>query len=474
MVLERILSNLNNLSSPRVHLVGIKGVGMTGLAQLLKTRGFRVSGSDTHEKFFTDTILKHLKIQVIEHFSAKNIRGADFIISSNAYLGQKLLNPEIAVARKKRIPIFSYPDAVAQLFNNSYGIAVAGSHGKSTLSAMLAVTLEKLGADPTALIGAEVLNWKTTARTGKKPPYYFVLEADEYKKAFLKYKPKIIVITSADWDHPDVFPSPKSYRAAFISFIKQLAPGGIIVFWGDDPEVQKIVSYAAKKTEKISYGNSSSHTVRVTRVNVSPRGTTFSVTYKEKSLGQFHTALIGRRNASNATAVITVCLSLGFTTNAIRKALATFRGTRRRFEVLSHKKGPLIIDDYGHHPAEIKATIHAAREAFPKRRILVLFQPHTFSRTQALFPDFVAALTTADKAYILTTYGSAREQKGAVGSQDLAKALGSPYFETQQSAIRYLSRELRPRDVLLAMGAGDQWQIAKKLAAQKFERREKS
>ena len=453
--------------------MGIKGVGMTGLAQLLKARGFRVSGSDTHEKFFTDAILKRLRIPVMEHFSAKNIRGADLIISSNAYLGKKPLHLEIAAARKKQIPILSYPYVVAQLFNNSFGIAVAGSHGKSTLSAMLAITLEKLGTDPTALIGAEVLNWKTTARTGKKSPHYFVLEADEYKEAFLKYKPKIIVITSVDWDHPDVFPSPKNYRAAFISFIKQLAPDGIIVFWGDDLGVQKIVSYATKKAKKISYGTGS-HAVKVTKVKVSPHGTSFNVTYKGKSLGQFHTALIGRRNALNALAVISICLSLGFTNGAIRKALATFRGTRRRFEVLSHKKGPLIIDDYGHHPAEIEATVRAAREAFPKRRILVLFQPHTFSRTQALFPDFVSALTTADKVYILTTYGSAREQKGVVGSKDLAWALKSPYFDTHQSAIRYLSRELQPGDVLLAMGAGDQWRIAKKLAVQKFERRKKS
>jgi len=461
----------------KIWMVGIKGAGMAGLAQILKGLGYRVQGSDTKEKFYTDAILKRLGISVLERFSPKNVRGADFVVASNAYMqGPRTRDKgsgygEVREAKRRSIPVLSYPEAVGELFNNSFGIAVAGTHGKSTTAAMIGVMLEKLGADPTALIGAEVLNWESNARVTKhstlstKP--YFVLEADEYKNAFLHYQPNMIVLTNVEWDHPDVFPSFAKYAWAFKKFIGRLKTRGIIIVPRDNRVAWRVAQQQQHKV--FSFGKHPRSVVRVANITVGPRGTLFSVFFNKKRLGAVTLQLFGEHHAYNAVAAIACGLALGYPFLHIKKALKTFQGTRRRFEILSphrfvpHTLSPVVIDDYAHHPTEIAVTIRAARQAFPRRPVHILFQPHTFSRTQALFRDFVKALHLADRVYILTTYGSARERKGKIGSRELAKTLRAPHFATHQEAAQVLRNILPQNAILLAVGAGDQWRVAQKL-----------
>ena len=480
-------------------MVGIKGAGMAGLAQILKGLGYGVQGSDTREKFYTDAILKRLRIPVVERFSPKNIRDADLVIASNAYI-QGTGNPstqlrasrdrgsgysEVREARRRKIPVLSYPEAVGELFNTPFGIAVAGTHGKSTTAAMISVLLEKLGADPTALIGAEVLNWHSNARISRPTNYqlpttnYFVLEADEYKNAFLHYLPNMIVLTNVEWDHPDVFPNLAKYAWAFKKFMHNLKQKGTIIVSRDNNIAWRVAQQ--KKNNIISFGRHAHSTVRIKDVVVRPAGTTCSVFFKKKRLGRVTLTLWGEHQAHNAAAAIACGLALGFPFPRIKKALAAFQGTRRRFELLkaqnyadytqtnadsprksalSPRESAVIIDDYAHHPTEIRVTIETARKAFPGRPIHVLFQPHTFSRTKALFGNFLKALKTADAVYLLSTYGSARERKGKVGSEALAKALGAPYFKNHAQAIAALRKTLPARAVFLALGAGDQRRVA--------------
>lgn len=404
-------------------------------------------------------------------------------------------------AIRRGIPVVSYPEAVAELFNVGKGIAVAGSHGKSTTSALLGVTLEKLGCDPTVITGAVVKNWDSNARISKNPKSktqisnknskfqilsskLFVLEADEYRNAFLHYRPFAAIITSVDWDHSDFFPTPSSYRAAFAKFASGVDSKGFLIVNGDDSATRALArKTSARRT--ITYGVEPRNTLQISNIAQKHNGLAFSAKFRKKSLGRFRVYLFGRHHAMNAAAVVAACLALGEKPDRIRHALGSFRGTVRRFEILNPKFGirsntqnskfrvqnsPIIVDDYAHHPTEIRATITAARETFPGRRVRVLFQPHTFSRTRTFFRKFVAALGEADDVGLLKTYGSAREKGGAERSrsEDIARALGVRHFTTHHAAIAHYRRTLRPNDIFLALGAGDGDQLAKKLVKSEF------
>lgn len=392
----------------KAYLIGIKGVGMTALAQILQARGVEVFGSDTDEKFFTDEVLKKLKISVIENFSADNVpEDADVIVYSQAYTSEN--NPEIAEANTRGVPVITYPDALAEIFNSSFGIAVCGSHGKSTTAAMLGYILEQAGFDPSVVVGSRINKWGSNARAGSSK--YFIIEADEYKESFLRYKPKIIVLTNIDYDHPDYFKDDHAYRNAFQKFIFE------------NVEAQVIDGRSLNIEEP------------------------FTLKY------------IGDYNQKNANCAYNAAIKIGVKPHVAKKALEEFDGIARRFENRGEYKGAQLYDDYAHHPTEIKELLRGVCERYPEKRIVVLFQPHTYSRTERLFDDFVAAFDSADEVNILKTYASAREEGEDDSGANLAKELHAQYFETHEKAAEKIKKELDSDAIFLTIGAGDGWKV---------------
>lgn len=408
-------------SGKNVHIVGIKGAGVSALAQILKGKGYKVTGSDTHEKFFTDALLKKNKIKYFEDFDAKNIPGdIDFAISSNAYLGEPITNKEVLEIKKRGIPLLSYPEALSYIFNNSFGIAIAGTHGKTTTTAAAAFILHKAGLKPNALIGASSANLKSNAIVGRSN--LFVLEADEYKDAFLNYRPDIIAILNTDWDHPDYFKTHADYKKSFEKFKKNIKPGGLII------TPKEIAAVKAK------------YPLRV----------------------------IGDHNEYDWKAAALIAKYLGVKDSVIRKAAKEFNGTNRRLEIVGKYKSNIVVDDYAHNPQKIEAGLKALKKHYKNKKIIVVFQPHTYTRTAAFLKDFAKSLIIADKIYLLDIYASAREAKGSITSDDLGREiekLGKPAINIGSipHAEEFFKNNPPKNSVIAMMGAGDVGDLAHKL-----------
>lgn len=449
------------------YLIGIKGVGMTALAQLLQAQGMAVSGSDTTEKFFTDAVLKRHRIPFREGFSAGNLPPhADLVVASAAYGNA---NPEIAEARRRHWKIRSYAEALGEFFNRSEGIAVCGSHGKTTTTALLGFVFRKGGLDPTVVVGSEVPQFGGNAITGGGR--HFIAEVDEYQNKLRHFSPRAALLTNVDYDHPDFFRTPGAYRRVFRDFIARLPGNGFLVAWGGDPAIisllpktrARLVLYdlAQPPGPRLKNARSLWHTGQ-TDVR---RGRWQFTAYKNTKLfGRFSLRLAGRHNVLNALGVIATAEEYGIPRAVIRRALAKFRGTRRRFEHIGRYRQALLIDDYAHHPAEIRATLEAARELYGRRRLIAVFQAHTYSRTKALLDDFSQSFGQADEVIVLDIYGSARERSGNVTSGDLVekmKYLGRNvrHLATIKRAARYLKNHLQKGDVAITMGAGDVWKV---------------
>ncbi|PIT94045.1 UDP-N-acetylmuramate--L-alanine ligase [Candidatus Falkowbacteria bacterium CG10_big_fil_rev_8_21_14_0_10_43_11] len=451
-VREKQLKPLRN-----IYFIGIKGVGMTALAQILSAQGKKVSGSDTPEKFFTDKVLKRAKIPFVEGFAAINIPAdAELIIRSGAYTAEN--NAEVAEAIKRELPILTQAEVLAELFNDKYGIAVCGSHGKTTTSALLAFILWQTGLDPTAAIGSAVPQFSGNALVGKGK--IMVIEADEYQNKLKLYQPKIVVLNNIDYDHPDFFKTPRAYRQAFVDFVKKIPRDCFTVVNFNNQEAK----LAAKncRTRVFSYGYTTLDKYRILPDIVLKNGWQYFYLQKGKQdLGEFKMQIIGRHNVENATAVIATCLELKISLAKVKRALAKFKGTARRMEILGKYKGALFIDDYAHHPTEIQATLLALRQQYQRQRIICAFMPHTYTRTKALFDDFAKSFINADEIIILPIYGSAREKQGGVSSEELAKKIGKNtlYASSIQSCAAYLKQRVTKKNIVVLMGAGDAFRV---------------
>lgn len=416
------------------YLIGIKGVGMTALAQILRARGIRVSGSDTAQQFFTDSVLRRAGIPFTEGFTSGNVPAADLILRSTAY-GEE--NAEVAEAMRRGLPMATYPEAVGMVFNAGKGIAICGTHGKTTTTAMLGYVLQEAGLDPTVIVGSEVPQFGGNARVGAGE--LVILEADEYQDKFQHYAPFGVILTNIEYDHPDYFPTSDAYIVAFRRFVSKIPADGFLVACADDPTVMAVS--------------------RDARCAVIPYG--FAVTPDAR----VETLLPGRHNTQNALAVLTAAERLGVSRNVALRAIASFKGTKRRFEVIGEVNGITVIDDYGHHPTEIRVTLAAVRERYPDRRILCVFHAHTFTRTIALKEDFARAFVGADQTYAMDIYGSAREQHGGITAAELA-AMISTHSPAQASGgveetVAALVRDAQPGDVILCIGAGENDRVAR-------------
>jgi UDP-N-acetylmuramate--alanine ligase len=421
----------------RIHLVGIGGIGMSGIAEVLLTLGYSVSGSDTKPSNITEH-LQDLGATIHEGHKATNVEGAHVVVTSSAI---KSDNPEVVEAHKRKIPVIPRAEMLAELMRLKYGIAVAGAHGKTTTTSMVASVLAEAHLDPTFVIGGRVNQAGTTARLGKGE--FFVVEADESDRSFLLLAPVVAVVTTIDREQ----------------FVNRVPFYGAAILCLDEPNVQAIIP--SVKRPIITYGTSSQADLIISDIKLEGLGSEFRLTYKGDDLGifqLFHPP--GIHNVRNAAAAAAVALYLNVPAELIREGLGKFAGVGRRFDIKGVVNDITVIDDYGHHPAEIRATLEAARVC-KFNRLLVLFQPHRFTRTQHLWDEFCRAFNQADVLVLTDIYAASEPPIPGVTSEALANAIREAghknvsYFRSMQEAIEYLLREARPLDAILTIGAGN-------------------
>jgi len=466
---------MNLLKYNKFYLIGIKGVGMTMLAQFLHEKGRLVSGSDIADTFMTDAVLRREKIPVLVDFKAEQTPRDAVIIYSSAYSSAN--NVELAALAKSKknakFPVLNYAQAIGALFNSYQGIAICGSHGKTTTTACLGFVLQQLDWQPNVLVGARVPQFKGSAIMGDSK--YFIAEADEYQNKLQYFNPQGIVLNNIDFDHPDYFKSKQAYFQVFKDFVLKLKKSGFLVANAADKQIQSLLPLV--KSRVFSYALEDR--VRDKKMQVSLIGHSLRYNngwqyFQVNDWGEFKIRLYGRHNLENALAVLATGLALGINPVDMKQALAAFRGTARRAELLGHYQDIPVFDDYAHHPTEVKATISAFKEVYPNNRLVVLFHPHTFTRTKALFKDFVKSFEGADVLGLMEIYGSAREKQGGVSSRDLALALKSnkakqkiKYLKNFDQALEWLQKNLEKNDVLVLMGAGDIFRVGEKLLKKK-------
>ncbi|MBI5349758.1 MAG: UDP-N-acetylmuramate--L-alanine ligase [Chloroflexi bacterium] len=438
----------------KIHFIGIGGTGLSAIAIVLIESGYLVSGSDMQESALTQK-LRDRGAKVFIGHSAANLADADTVILSSAISAD---NPEVIAAKVKNIPLLKRADFLGALMEGRDGIAVAGTHGKTTTTAMIAFMLTQAKLDPTFIVGGTLTNLGTNAKHGNGSP--FVIEADEYDGMFWGLKPKIAVITNVEHDHPDCYPTMESYRAAFEKFVSLVPNSGALIVCRDHDGAKEIGEWASQKNIRVIwYGLKNGAEWKAENIQAnSAGGSDYVVTRGGQSVGLVRTRVPGNHNVVNSLAAIAATGLLGVDFNIARNALAEFTGVGRRFEVKGEVGGITVIDDYAHHPTEIKATLAAARKRFGDRNLWALFQPHTFSRTKILLSEFASSFSDADHVLVTDIFRSRESFDASVSSKDIVaqmKHADARYVPTLAEAGTVLLAELRNGDVLITLGAGD-------------------
>ena len=422
---------------------------MSGLARIALTHGAQVSGSDEKDSSVL-AALSALGATVFSSHSAENVQGADLVIYSNAISHS---NSERVAAEKLSIPIYTRAQALALLMSESISIAVAGTHGKTTTSSMLTVALQACGVDPSFAIGGTISASGSNAHRGTGE--YFVAEADESDGSFIEYKPFGAIITNIEHDHVDYFATPADVTAAFEDFAQTISSDGFLVYCADDAG-----SLALGRTKRsylgISYGENAESDLHIDQVELGAKGSRARALWKGKSIGHLELNVPGRHNIDNAAAALAVGLHLGLPTAGLLAGLASFAGTGRRFELKGTVHGIRVIDDYGHHPTEIRVTLDAARRYAGDGRLLVIFQPHRYSRTQAFMSEFASALSLADDVTLLEVYAASEKPIPGVSSEAIAQSMtNGKYVPNFVDATDAMIEMAKPGDVIMTLGAGD-------------------
>jgi UDP-N-acetylmuramate--alanine ligase len=437
----------------RIHLVGIGGIGMSGIAEVLLTLGYSVSGSDVKTTAITDR-LRNLGAEIFEGHKADHVHGAHVVVVSSAIRRD---NPEIAEAVRHKIPVIPRAEMLAELMRLKYGIAIAGAHGKTTTTSMTASVLAAAGLDPTFVVGGRVNHIGATARLGRGE--YMVVEADESDRTFLLLAPVVAVVTTIDREHLDTYKSLAEIQEIFTQFVNRVPFYGAAVLCLDEVNVQAILPNVHRPV--ITFGTSSQADLVIGEIELQGFGSTFRLTYRGDDLGKFHlNGPPGIHNVRNAAAAAAVALYLNVPADLIRAGLEEFAGVGRRFEVKGVVNNITLIDDYGHHPAEIRATLEAARGC-NFSRILVLFQPHRYSRTKHLWDDFCSAFNQADMVVLMDIYAASEPPIPGITGQALADAIRAAghknvvFHSSMQQGIEELLRAARPGDAILTIGAGN-------------------
>ncbi len=446
------------------HFVGIGGSGMSGIAEVLLGYDLKVSGCDLAKSAATDR-LERLGVQVFSGHSPDHLGGVDLVVKSSAVPDT---HPEIQAARERGITVVRRAEMLAELMRLKYGIAVAGTHGKTTTTSMIGTLLTEAGLDPTVIVGGRMRVSGTGARIGRSD--YLVAEADEYDRSFLRLMPILAIVTSIDRDHLDTYGSLLAIQEAFVEFAARVPFFGQIILCLDDPNIQTILPRLNREHRVLTYGLSPQADLVATDIDASPQGSICTVlSAAQGAQGQLHVPIPGHHNVCNALAAVAVGRALGLPFGQIAAALASFHGVHRRFERVGEWQGATVIDDYAHHPTEVVATLQAARQAFPKGRVHVVFQPHLFSRTRDLCDDFGRALLTADTALVTAIYGSREAPILGVDGEAVVRAARRSghrhveYCNDWQVVALRLKTRIEPGDVVLTLGAGDIYRLATQL-----------
>jgi UDP-N-acetylmuramate--alanine ligase len=441
--------------SQRVHFIGIGGIGMSGIAEILLTMGYSVSGSDLKRSAATDR-LAGLGATIYEGHAAGNAAASDVVVASSAVNGA---NPEVVEARARKIPVIQRAEMLAELMRLKYGIAVAGMHGKTTTTSMIAAVLAGGGLDPTVVVGGRVDALGSNARLGTSQ--YLVAEADESDRSFLKLSPILAVVTNLDREHMDCYSSMEDVDAAFIEFMDRLPFYGAATACIDNERLRGILSRVRRKV--YTYGESVDADFRLQMLpQREDCHASFEVNYRGLLLGPFGLHVPGRHNVLNATAAVAIGVQLGVAPQLIARGLATFRGVDRRFQIKGTVGGITVVDDYGHHPTEIVATLKAARDC-GYQRVHVIFQPHRYTRTRDLRAEFAQAFGDADSVEVLDIYAASEEPIAGVTGKALAAEIEGgkgEYAASVQDSIAAVVARARAGDVVITQGAGSVSSIA--------------
>ncbi len=443
----------------RIHFVGIGGIGMSGIAELLMNLGYRVSGSDLRASDTTERLVR-LGAQVRLGHEAGNIPDDVHVVVVSSAVRPD--NDEVLEAHRRKIPVIPRAEMLAELMRVKYGIAIAGTHGKTTTTSMVATVLAAAGWDPTAVVGGRLNSLGSNAKLGSGD--FLVAEADESDGSFVTLSPTVAVVTNIDPEHLDYYSGIGQIKETFLHFLNKVPFYGFAVLCADHPNVQDLIP-ALRKTF-VTYGFSAQADYRADEVAVEGMGTRFQISCRGQSEGRVSLAAPGRHNVSNALAAAAVARELGIPFEKVREGLADYRGVHRRFEVRGERGGVVVVDDYAHHPAEIRATLAAAREVWPGRRIVVAFQPHRYSRTHALFHDFLSAFHHADLLFVFDVYPAGEVPIPGTTGEGLCAAIrdhghrAAVYAGQAAEAEATVREQLAPGDILLTMGAGDVWKLA--------------
>lgn len=440
----------NNVT--KIHMIGIGGAGMSGIAEVLLNLGYAVSGSDVADGIVVRR-LRGLGAEIHIGHAAENVGAVNVVVKSSAVRDD---NPEIVAAREHGIPVIPRAEMLAELMRLRTGIAIAGTHGKTSTTSLTAAIFDAAQLDPTVIIGGRINAYGANARLGQGK--YLIAEADESDGSFLCLLPIINVVTNVDQDHLDHYGTQEAIDDAFVSFMNQVPFYGLNVVCGDDPGVQRLLSRVKRPVVTYGFGSENHIRAEVLECGVINR---FRVFIRGKELGEVRLAQPGRHQILNSLAAIGVALDAGISPRCCIDGLARFGGVGRRFEYKGEKNGILVVDDYGHHPVEIAATLATARTAYPGRRIVVAFQPHRFSRTQALFGEFCQVLGTVDKLLLTEIYPASEKPIPGVTGQNLAQGIRQvskadvTYFQDFDSMVEALPGILKPGDLFLTVGAGN-------------------
>jgi UDP-N-acetylmuramate--alanine ligase len=455
------------LKKYHIHFVGIGGIGMSGIAELLLNLGYKVSGSDLKASDITAR-LQTLGGTIFEGHQADQIGGADVIVTSSAV---KADNPEVLAAEHASIPVIPRAEMLAELMRLKYSIAIAGAHGKTTTTSIVASVLARGGLDPTIVIGGKLKGIGSNAVLGQGD--YIVAEADESDGSFLKFSPTIAVVTNIDREHLDFYPDMDAIKSVFLNFIDRIPFYGLAILCLDNEPIQDLIPKIKKRYT--TYGMSTQADFQIRNVEFKKRQSRFTIINRGRKLGRITLNLPGLHNVYNATASIAVGIELDVPFAAIKSALETLEGVQRRLEIKGQVAGITVVDDYGHHPTEIKTTLDALQKCWPDQRKVVVFQPHRYSRTQALFDEFTRAFYQSDVLLVLPIYAASEPEIEGVTGQLLCEGIQAHghkevfFADQMKDAVAYLTKNLQSGDILLTLGAGDVWKVGE-LVLEKLNR----
>jgi UDP-N-acetylmuramate--alanine ligase len=443
-----------------IHFVGIGGIGMSGIAEVLLNLGYQVSGSDMKESDTTERLRK-LGGKISIGHRPENITAPHVVVISSAVKND---NVEVKAAREKQVPVIPRAEMLAELMRLKYGVAIAGAHGKTTTTSMVATVLAAGGIDPTVVIGGKLNSLGTNAKLGQGE--FLVAEADESDGSFLKLSPTIAVVTTIDAEHLDYYKDIDEIKAAFLAFINKVPFYGVSVLCLDQPHIQALIPLVEKRYR--TYGMSSQADYQAKEVSLKPLGSRFKVLHRNQDLGWFELSVPGVHNINNSLAAVAVARELDIDLEVVRKALREFSGVQRRFQIKGEVDGIIVVDDYGHHPTEVKATLAAAAAGL-ERRVVVVFQPHRYTRTQHLLEEFFTAFNQADKLIVTDIYAAGEKPIPGVSGQALYEGIKRyghkdvAYIAEKEKLADHLTTVLKKGDLMITLGAGDVWKVGEQV-----------